>query len=66
VRLQDILPQTGGGATLSRFTYAYDTVGNITTWTQQYKTDVKAYDFTYDSANQVIGAVIGRIRRRRC
>jgi RHS repeat-associated protein len=56
-RLQDIHHQTGGGTTLSRFSYAYDKVGNITTWTQQYGTDVKAYDFTYDGADQLTGAV---------
>jgi hypothetical protein len=56
-RLQEIHHQTGTGTTLSDFQYAYDRVGNITTWTQQYGTDVKAYDFTYDNADQLIGAV---------
>jgi RHS repeat-associated protein len=56
-RLQDIHHQTGTGTTLSRFSYAYDPLGNITTWTQQYGTDVKAYDFTYDAAEQLTGAV---------
>jgi RHS repeat-associated protein len=56
-RLQDIHHQTAGGTTLSRFSYAYDRVGNITTWTQQYGTDVKAYDFAYDTGDQLIGAV---------
>jgi hypothetical protein len=55
-RLQDIHHQAAGGATLSRFTM-YDCAGNITTWTQQYGTDVKAYDFTYDAADQLTGAV---------
>jgi RHS repeat-associated protein len=55
-RLQDIHHQTGSGGTLSRFTYAYDGVGNITTWTQQYGTDIKAYDLTYDAADQLTGA----------
>jgi RHS repeat-associated protein len=55
-RLQDIHHQTGGGTTLSRFSYAYDRVGNITTWTQQYGVDTKAYDFTYDAADQLTGA----------
>jgi RHS repeat-associated protein len=56
-RLQDIHHQTGSGTTLSRFTYAYDAVGNIKTWIQQYATDVKAYDYTYDAADQLTGAV---------
>jgi len=47
-RLQDIHHQTAAGTTLSRFSYAYDPLGNITTWTQQYGTDIKAYDFTYE------------------
>jgi RHS repeat-associated protein len=56
-RLQDIHHQTAGGTTLSRFSYAFDRVGNLTTWTQQYGTDVKAYDFSYDGADQLTGAV---------
>ena len=56
-RLQEIHHKTGGGATLSRFAYAYDGVGNLTTWTQQYGADVKAYDFAYDSTDQLTGAV---------
>lgn len=56
-RLQEIHHKTGGGATLSRFAYAYSPAGNITTWTQQYGANVKAYDFTYDSTNQLTGAV---------
>jgi RHS repeat-associated protein len=56
-RLQDIHHQAGGGATLSRFTYAYEAGGNISTWTQQYQTDVHAYDFGYDAADQLTSAV---------
>ncbi len=56
-RLQDIHHQTAAGTTLSRFSYAYDPLGNITNWTQQYATDVKAYDFTYDVAEQLTSAV---------
>ena len=56
-RLQEIHHKTGGGATLSRFAYAYSQAGNITTWTQQYGADVKAYDFSYDSTDQLTGAV---------
>src|SRR5207244_1654938 len=36
-----------------RFTYAYDAVGNIKTWTQQYGTATNAYDLAYDSADQL-------------
>lgn len=55
-RLSDIHHRTGGGATLSRFQYTYDVVGNIVTWTQHYETDVKAYDFTHDVADQLTSA----------
>ena len=56
-RLQEIHHQTSGGTTLSRFSYVYDKIGNIKTWTQQYGADVKAYDFTYDAADQLTGAI---------
>lgn len=56
-QLQDIHHQAGTGTTLSRFSYTYTPSGNITTWTQQYGTDMKAYDFTYDAADQLTGAV---------
>jgi YD repeat-containing protein len=35
VRLQEIHNKLPGGATLSKFDYAYDTLGQLTTWTQQ-------------------------------
>jgi len=55
-RLQDIHHQTNLGATLSRFSYTYDAVGNISSWTQQSGTDAKAYDFMYDAADQLVSA----------
>jgi RHS repeat-associated protein len=56
-RLQDIHHQASGGGTLSRFSYTYDGVGNVGTWTQQYETTTHAYDFSYDLADQLVGAV---------
>jgi RHS repeat-associated protein len=55
-RVQEIHHRTPLGTTLSRFAYAYDVVGNILTWTQQYEASSRAYDFTYDDADQVTGA----------
>lgn len=55
-RLQEIRHQAASGAVLSRFTYTYDGVGNVTTWTQQYQATSRAYDFTYDDADQLKGA----------
>jgi RHS repeat-associated protein len=56
-RFQEIHHKTPTGATLSRFAYTYDAVGNIATWTQQYEATTRAYDFTYDAADQLTGAV---------
>src|SRR5262249_2955132 len=55
-RLQEIHHRAVAGATLSRFAYAYDAVGRITTWTQQYQTTTRAYDLTYDAADQLTAA----------
>jgi RHS repeat-associated protein len=58
-RLQEIHHKTSAaGATLSRFTYAYDAAGNIKTWTQQYgAAAANAYDFAYDPADQLATAL---------
>src|SRR5262249_35493876 len=49
LRLQEIHHRKADASTLNRFTYTYDAVGNITTWTQQSDSDpAKAYDFGYD------------------
>jgi YD repeat-containing protein len=56
-RLQEIHHRTPGGATLSRFAYTYDAVGNISTWTQQHEQTTRAYDFAYDATDQLTGAV---------
>jgi RHS repeat-associated protein len=57
-RLQEIHHKKSAGVTLSKFNYAYDDVGNITTWTQQQDANpAKAYDFTYDRADQLRTAV---------
>ena len=59
-RLQQIHHQTSSSATISKFDYAYDTVGNVTTWTQQRDSGgsavTRAYDFGYDTTNQLTSA----------
>jgi RHS repeat-associated protein len=56
--LQEIHHKTNAtGSTLSRFAYAYDVVGNIKTWTQQYGSVERAYDLRYDAVDQLVSAV---------
>ena len=48
-----------GGATLSKFNYTYDAVGNILTWRQQADVDpAKVYEFGYDDADQLTAAIL--------
>lgn len=57
-RLQTIHHKTPSAATLSKFDYTYDAVGNIQTWTQQ--ADAAApvqWTYGYDAADQLIRAV---------
>jgi RHS repeat-associated protein len=56
-RLQQIHHRLSGGATLSKFDYTYDPVGNIKTWSQQ--TDAapaKVLSLGYDLAHQLATA----------
>jgi len=52
-RLQEIHHRRSDGATLSKFYYTYDVVGNIKTWIQQDSNPARAYDFEFDQANQL-------------
>ena len=54
--MEEIHHKTSGGATLSKFGYAYDAAGNITTWAQQHEAVSRAYDFAYDAVDQLVGA----------
>jgi RHS repeat-associated protein len=57
-RLQEIHHKKSDGATLSKFNYAQDAEGNITTWTQQQDTNpAKAFDLEYDRADELRRAV---------
>jgi RHS repeat-associated protein len=56
-RLQEIHHRNPAGATLSRFAYTYDAVGNISTWTQQYDATTRAYALAYDAADQLTSAI---------
>ncbi len=55
-RLQEINNQKTGAITISKFNYTYDPAGNVTTWTQQADTTIRAYDFTYDATDQLTTA----------
>ena len=56
-RLQTIHHQYPDGSTLSRFDYTYDAVGNIRTWRQQADATAVVWDYGYDAADQLTGAV---------
>ena len=56
-RLQTIHHKYPSGATLSKFDYTYDAVGNILTWRQQADNDAVLWVYRYDSADQLIGAL---------
>ncbi len=58
-RLQEIHHKRPGGATLSRFTYTYDKVGNIVTWGQQRDTEpLQTWTYGYDLADQLTSASV--------
>ncbi len=58
LRLQTIHHQRPGGATLSRFDYTYDVVGNILTWQQQADSAAPTvWRYGYDAADQLTSAV---------
>jgi RHS repeat-associated protein len=59
-RLETIHHKYPGGATLSKFDYTYDAVGNIMTWLQQADSDPPVHwVYGYDVADQLISAVKG-------
>jgi RHS repeat-associated protein len=56
-RLQQILHQRPGGATLSSFQYTYDANGMIASWTQQTDNNpAKAYGLERDALDRVVAA----------
>ena len=57
-RLQTIHHKYPGGATLSKFDYTYDAIGNILTWQQQADNQVPVlWTYGYDAADQLTRAV---------
>jgi YD repeat-containing protein len=56
-RLQTIHHRYSGGATLSKFDYTYDAVGNILTWRQQAESDAVTWSYGYDPADQLTSAI---------
>lgn len=58
-RLGEIWHKDSGAQTISKFDYEYDTLGQITKWTQQAGTGApQAYDFGYDSIGQLKSATL--------
>jgi RHS repeat-associated protein len=56
-RLQTIHHKYPGGATLSKFDYTYDAVGNIVTWQQQTDSNPAVlWTYGYDTADQLTSA----------
>jgi RHS repeat-associated protein len=56
-RLQTLHHKLSGGATLSKFDYTYDRVGNILSWQQQVDTAAPTqWTYTYDLADQLASA----------
>ena len=58
-RLQTIHHKNPSAATLSKFDYTYDVVGNILTWRQERAgSAAKIYTFTHDLVDQLTSAVL--------
>jgi RHS repeat-associated protein len=58
-RLQTIHHKNPSAATLSKFDYTYDTVGNILTWRQERAgATTQLYTFTYDLVDQLTSALL--------
>ena len=58
-RLQEIWNKKPGGATLSKFDYTYDAVGNILTWQQQTGSSAdQVYQLGYDAADQLTSGIL--------
>jgi len=58
-RLQTIHHKNPSAATLSKFDYTYDAVGNILTWRQERSgSAAKIYTFTHDLVDQLTSAVL--------
>jgi RHS repeat-associated protein len=58
-RLQEIHNKKPGGATLSKFDYTYNAVGNILTWQQQTASNpAQVYQYGYDGADQLTAAIL--------
>ncbi len=60
-RLQGIFNQKSDATVISAFTYTYNPDGTIKTWGQQADAQVPSvYSFSYDAANQLIGALLNQ------
>jgi YD repeat-containing protein len=60
-RLQGILNQKSDSSVISAFSYAYNPDGTLSSWSQQADAQIpKTYALSYDSANQLVGAVLSQ------
>lgn len=58
-RLAEIWNQKTNSATLSKFDYVYDAIGQMTNWTRQTDTTVtNVHVFTYDPVNQLLSDTV--------
>jgi RHS repeat-associated protein len=65
-RLQEIHHKKPSGASLSKFNYTYDSVGNILTWVQQTETNpAQTYTFEYDRVDQLTAATLAATTPKR-
>jgi len=65
-KLQEIHHKQPSGATLNKFNYTYDALGNIQTWAQQ--TDMnpaQTYTFEYDRVDQLTAATLAAATPKR-
>lgn len=56
-RLQTIHHKHAGGATLSKFDYSHDSVGNVVTWRQERNATAVLWRYGYDDANHLTSAL---------
>jgi len=66
LRLQEIHHKKPDTATLNKFNYTHDAVGNVLTWAQQTDTNpAQTYSFEYDRADQLLAATLAAATPKR-
>ena len=56
-RLQQITHRKADASQISRFAYAYDTIGNITNWSQELGSVTETWAAGYDAADRLTSAL---------